>query len=88
MKIKEGYILRQVGGQHIVVPIGEASESFRGMIKLNETSAKIFELLQTGLSVDNIVCKMMDIYEVEEEVIKKDVMHIIDVLNDIGAIES
>ena len=33
MKIKEGFIIRQVGGENIVVPIGKTGKDFHGMIK-------------------------------------------------------
>ena len=39
MKIKKGFVLRVVGGEHVVVPVGEMSKQFHGMINLNETGA-------------------------------------------------
>lgn len=39
MKIKEGFIIRQVGGENIVVPIGKTGKDFHGMIKLNDSGA-------------------------------------------------
>ena len=36
MKTKKGFMLREVGGRHIVVAIGKASEEFNGLITLNE----------------------------------------------------
>ena len=49
MKIKDGYLHREVAGNIIVVPVGEASMNFNGMINLNETGAflwKLFEKVQ------------------------------------------
>ena len=37
MKIKKGFVLRVVGGENVVVPVGEMSKKFHGMINLNET---------------------------------------------------
>ena len=39
MKIKKGFVLRKVGGESVVVPVGEMSKQFHGMINLNETGA-------------------------------------------------
>ena len=39
MKIKNGFVLRVVGGESVVVPVGEMSKKFHGMINLNETGA-------------------------------------------------
>lgn len=36
IKIKEGFLLRKVAGDHVVVPVGEAGKVFHGMIRLNE----------------------------------------------------
>ena len=35
MRIKEGFVLREVAGQVVVIATGEASKGFHGMIKLN-----------------------------------------------------
>ena len=39
MKIKKGFVLRVVGGENVVVPVGEMSKVFHGMINLNDTGA-------------------------------------------------
>ena len=46
MKIKEGFIKRQVGERVVVVPIGEAAKNFHGMINLNETGGELWDLLK------------------------------------------
>ena len=48
MKIKEGFVLRTVMGNNVVVAVGEASKSFRGMIKLNGTATAIWKLIEEG----------------------------------------
>ena len=35
MRTKKGFVLREVGGQTVVIATGEASENFHGMDKLN-----------------------------------------------------
>ena len=42
MKIREGFLLRNVAGNNVVVPIGQATLDFNGMMSLNETGAFIF----------------------------------------------
>jgi hypothetical protein len=39
MKIKSGYIMREVADNYVVVPTGQATVDFNGMITLNETGA-------------------------------------------------
>lgn len=43
IKIKEGFLLRKVAGDHVVVPVGEAGKVFHGMIRLNDTGAFLWE---------------------------------------------
>ena len=43
MKIKNGFVVRKVGGESVVVPVGEMSKEFHGMINLNETGAFLWE---------------------------------------------
>ena len=50
MKIKDGFVVRDIMGQCVVVATGEASESFSGMIKLNDTGKDIWEGVASGKS--------------------------------------
>ena len=45
MKIKEGFVRRNVGGSDVVVAVGKASVEFNAMINLNSTGAFIWSLL-------------------------------------------
>ena len=46
MKIKEGFVLRQIADQWMVVPIGSMAEKIHGLIALNETAADIWKILE------------------------------------------
>ena len=43
IKIKKGFVVRKVGGENIVVPVGETSKTFHGMIKLNESGGFLWK---------------------------------------------
>ena len=87
MKIKEGFVLREVANQAIVIAVGKASESFKGMIKMNQTSKYIWNYIQKGLDVEDIVLEMKKKYDVDETVIRKDVLYIISVLRENNILE-
>lgn len=55
MKIKEGFIKRQVGERVVVVPIGEAAKNFHGMINLNETGGELWDLLKENTDEDKLL---------------------------------
>ena len=65
MKIKDGFMLKTVAGQHIVVPIGEAAQKFNGMISLNDTGAFLWKAMSKDISRDGLVDKLLEEYEVE-----------------------
>ena len=87
MKIKEGFVLREVANQAIVIAVGKASETFKGMIKMNQTSKDIWNYIQKGLDVEDIVLEMKKKYDVDETVIRKDVLYIISVLRENNVLE-
>ena len=66
MKIREGFVLRQVADATIVVPSGETSLDFNGMITLNETGAFLWKLLESDTDEDAMVKAMLSEYEVDE----------------------
>lgn len=73
MKIKEGFILRNVADNYVVVPIGEATVDFNGMMSLNETGAFLFGKLIEGIEKDELVEELMEEYDVDQERAEKDV---------------
>ena len=77
MKIKEGFVLRTVMNNYVVVAVGEASKSFRGMIKLNSTAADIWQFVENGLSEAEICDALLEKYEVECERLESDVKRIL-----------
>ena len=73
MKVKDGFILRKVGIQYVVAATGKASESFNGMLRLNETGAFAFRLLQEGSTEAELVERIAAEYEVSQETARADV---------------
>ena len=87
MKIKEGFVMREVAGQAMVIAVGKASESFKGMIKMNQTSKDIWNYIKEGLDVEEIIKEMKNKYDADEDMIRKDVLYIISVLKQYHIIE-
>ena len=88
MKIKGSFVLREVMGQSIAVPVGETSKNFHGMIKLNATGADVWKDIEKGLSKELIAQRIVDNYEaieMEEALLK--VEKFLNTLQDAGIIE-
>jgi len=73
MKIKDGYLLREVAGNKIVVPVGDAAVNFNGMINLNETGAFLWEKLQNDVQPRFLLNELMNEYDVDEDTAKADI---------------
>ena len=87
MKIKEGYVIRQVMGNYVVIATGAESMNFHGMIKLNETAASIWTYISEGKNEDEIISCMIKEYDVDEEKLREDVKNTVRTLIDQGFVE-
>ena len=73
MKIIEGFRLRKLGKEHIVVGEGLAQVNFNKMISLNASAAYLWESVEgKDFTVDDLVSLLLDKYEVEEEIARRD----------------
>ena len=73
MKIKNGFILRKVGGECVVVPVGEMSKQFHGMINLNETGALLWNFYSQDHTLEEGVEMLLGEFDVERELAQADV---------------
>ncbi len=87
MKVKEDFLLREVAGCYVVVPVGSATVNFNGMLNLNETGAFLWEKLQKETSRDDLVAQLLDEYEVTEDIATKDVDAFIEKLQGANLLE-
>ena len=87
MKIKDGFVLRSVMGSYVVVAVGAASKSFRGMVKLNSTAADVWKCIETGFSKSEICDMLFAKYDVDRERVEGDVNNIIKDLVEQGFVE-
>ena len=84
MRIKDGFVLREIAGQIMVIATGEASKNFHGMIKLNETGRDIFVALQEKCSEEEIVARLQEKYEIVFEKAAEDTKAFLKQMKDAG----
>ena len=84
MRIKDGFVLREIAGQIMVIATGEASKDFHGMIKLNETGRDIFVALQEKCSEEEIVLRLQEKYEIDFEKAAEDTKAFLKQMKDAG----
>lgn len=87
MKIKEGYLLREVAGSHVILPIGETTIDFNGMASLNETGVFLFERMKEEITEEELVKELLEVYDIDEETAKKDVNAFVEKVKGAGIVE-
>lgn len=65
MKLKDGFILREVAGEHVVLNVG-ADVDMNGMITLNQTGCTLWKRLQEEAELADLTKALLDEYEVDE----------------------
>lgn len=80
MKLKDGFVLRSVGGHSIVVPVGAQVVDFNCMITLNETGAFLWQQLQSEHTAQELTEALLAEYEVDSAVAEADVAQFIEKL--------
>lgn len=87
MKIKDGFKLRKLGQQYVVVAFGEASKDFNGIVRLNGTGAFLFNQLEIGTDREKLIKSVTDKYEIDVENASNDVDAFIDKFQKTGLID-
>ena len=80
MKIKPDYVLREIAGDYVLVPTGEAVAKYNGLFGVSEVGARIIELLPECGGEEEIASKIVDEYDIDLETAEKDVHDFIESL--------
>lgn len=88
MKIKENFVLRQVADVWVVMPVGEATLNFNGMLTLNETGALLWKALEQGGDVETMADALTAEYNVSREQALADAEEFCQKLMEVGCAEA
>ena len=83
MKLKDGFLLRQVAGQTVVLPVS-GDLDLNMMITLNDTGAFLWEKLQGDTDEAALVAALLGEYDVEKAVAQESVTAFVKKLNENG----
>lgn len=87
MKIKEGFVLRNVVDEFIVMPTGDNIAKFEGAVVLNEVSAFIFKQLENPVSREDLLTAMLNEYDVDEATAAADLDALLEKFAEMGVLE-
>lgn len=66
MKLKDGFLLREVAGECVVVPVSGEID-LDGMITLNSTAKTLWQRLESSATREDLISALLEEYEVDEE---------------------
>ena len=72
MRIKNGFLLREIAGTYVVVPVGERVIDFKGMMTLNEVGSFVWDKMQNECTFDEILVSILEEYDVDADTAKAD----------------
>ena len=72
MKLKDGFILREIAGDYVVLPAGTDLD-LNMMITLNETGSFLWEKLTHGAQEEDLVNAILAEYDTDRETAAKSV---------------
>ena len=89
MKVKKGFEMQKVCGEHIIIPAGIDNVDFSKIISLNPTAAYLWENVaeKTNFTVEEMAELLLEEYEVESNIALEDCKLIAETWKEMGLIE-
>lgn len=88
LKINKNYVLREVAGEAMAVPTGNAVKNHNGIFLLTETGAFLWKLIENGTPENELVNKLTEEFDVPPETAQKDLDSFIKKLTDLKILTS
>ncbi len=87
MKRKDKFVLKDVAGEKILIPIGTEVINFKGLVAMNATAAFIWEKLVNESTEDELINSISNEYNISVEAARLDLLEFIDTIDDLGLLE-
>ena len=80
MRINKEYVLREIAGDYIIIPVGATALEFNGLITVNEVGVTLWNMLQEEVTMEDLALGVLAEYDVQEEVAREDIQEFLDEL--------
>ena len=88
MRIKSGFELRDICGEHIIVAYGIENIDFNKVISLNESATYLWRnIVDKDFDVETMASLLQQEYEVDAETAKRDAQALLDEWTKVGLTE-
>lgn len=88
IKIRDGFIVKKIADEYIVVPSGKGIVDFKLMLTLNETGAWMWDKIAQGITKERLISDLLSEYEIDEETAISDIEDFIGQLTDKKLLEN
>ena len=87
MKRKRTFEIIQIAGDYLVIPTDGGKTSFGGTVVLNEVAAFVLKAMETDISREQLLDRMVDTYAVERDAADRDLGEILHTFETLGLME-
>ncbi|MFQ5928813.1 MAG: PqqD family protein [Acidobacteriota bacterium] len=82
------FVYRQIAGEFLLIPIAKRLRGDNSLFVLNEVGGRIWELIDSGRSVQQIEQLLLEEFDTSQEQLQEDLLRLLEQLQEIGAIET
>lgn len=87
MHANRNYILREIVGEAMLIPVGEAAMAVNGMITLNPAAQCIWQQLEAGKDEAAILAALLQEFDVDADTAASDLRETLTLMREKGMLE-
>ena len=87
MKLKHEFMIRQVVGENVLIPMGKSALEFSGMVTANDVGAFICERLRSETTEQALLLAVCEEFEVDRGTAQEDLRDFLQLLRRAGLLE-
>lgn len=87
MKRKVDFMMQNIGGENLLLPLGAQVMDMNGLVTLNDTAGFVWELLAHERSLDELTTAVAERFDVIPERAHADVRAFVDEITRLGLLE-
>ena len=84
-RLKPGYVLREIAGEHLAIPV--TAENSSDIVVLNPVSAILWSELETEKTIDELADKICESFDINREEATSDIKEFVESLISANVVE-
>ena len=87
MKLNDDFVLREIAGENLLIPVGEQAARINGVIALSPVAVEVWKALKERPEPDYALEKVLSLFDVSKEVAQKDIDEFLNQMEEAGICE-